>query len=395
NGLGFRISVHEDTDDDADVDSNDKWFHFAFDERWRMVATFREDDSDPKEQFVNHNAGADGLGGSSYIDLLAVRDKDANTAWTSASDGVLEERMCYCQNWRADVSAIVSSSGRMQEWVKYSAYGVPFGLPGGDTDSDGDCDGTDTTQVQNWIDAAQYHVRGDADLDGDVDADDKARIEALFEGITLGREHLGSIGNRVGAGGVEHDSAIPELRHIRRRVLHTGVGRWLTRDPLEYIEGLLLYQFVGGNPLVGLDPIGLYTYQECMAKAFQTRNEGLKECFKVMKTNLPTEVKLGKLASCLAGVSRRFAADAAACAFEFGLDPNEPIPITVPSPVPAPAPTPAATPLTNPAPAGTGPAPAGHALTPDAIIIIGACVAIVLAPEVVIIGCFIGAVAAY
>jgi hypothetical protein len=34
NGLGHRIAVHEDTDSDLDVDSNDKWYYDAFDERW-------------------------------------------------------------------------------------------------------------------------------------------------------------------------------------------------------------------------------------------------------------------------------------------------------------------------------------------------------------------------
>ena len=140
NGLGYRISIHEDTDDDGDVDAIDKWFHHAFDERWRWVATFREDDTDPKEEFLHHAAGLDGRGTGSYIDLVVLRDRDINSGWTSAADGTLEERIYYCQNWRADVSALVTDAGQMLEWVKYSAYGVPFGLPGGDADSDGDCE---------------------------------------------------------------------------------------------------------------------------------------------------------------------------------------------------------------------------------------------------------------
>jgi YD repeat-containing protein len=93
NGLGFMISVHEDTDTDGDVDANDLWYHHAYDERWRMLATYREDDSDPKEEFIVHDAGLDGMGRSAYINGLVCRDKDANTAWTAESDGVLEERL--------------------------------------------------------------------------------------------------------------------------------------------------------------------------------------------------------------------------------------------------------------------------------------------------------------
>lgn len=80
------------------------------------------------------------------IDLVVLRRKDANTAWTSASDGALEQRLYFCQKWRADVSALVSSAGAMFEWAKYCSYGIPFGLPAADTNSDGDCDASDVTQ---------------------------------------------------------------------------------------------------------------------------------------------------------------------------------------------------------------------------------------------------------
>ena len=173
NGLGHRIAEHVDTDDDGDVDASDKWYYFAYDEDWRWLATFREDDSDPKEEFVVQHAGLDGGGGSSYINGVVLRDKDANTARTDASDGTLENRVYYCQNWRGDVSALVTATGKMVEWVKYSAYGVPFGMPSGDADSDGDFDSADQTAIQGLIDTSSYEVRADQDLDGDVDTGDK------------------------------------------------------------------------------------------------------------------------------------------------------------------------------------------------------------------------------
>jgi hypothetical protein len=146
NGLGYRTGVHEDTDTDSDVDGSDLWYYSAYDERWRMVATYRSSDTDPKERFVHQQAGDGGFGGSSYIDLVAFREKDANTAWTSASDGTLEERLYYCQNQHADVVALITAAGGQREMDRYSAYGVPFGLPTGDCDSDGDCDVTDRTR---------------------------------------------------------------------------------------------------------------------------------------------------------------------------------------------------------------------------------------------------------
>ena len=41
NGLGYRIGVHQDTDLDGDVDTNDLWYYFGYDQRWRIVAITR------------------------------------------------------------------------------------------------------------------------------------------------------------------------------------------------------------------------------------------------------------------------------------------------------------------------------------------------------------------
>ncbi|MBI5283450.1 MAG: RHS repeat protein, partial [Chloroflexi bacterium] len=192
NGLGFKIAEHADTDTDGDVDANDKWYYDAFDEQWRQVSRFRESDPKPKEEFVAHAAGAGGHGASSYIDQVICRYKDANTAWTSASDEVLEERLYYCQNQHADVVAIVDPLEGLKEWVKYSAYGVPFGMPAGDVDSDGDCDQSDIDAIQQMIWLLQYDVRGDVDLSGALETSDKATLNSTYKGTTLGRSHLSS-----------------------------------------------------------------------------------------------------------------------------------------------------------------------------------------------------------
>src|SRR4029434_2303991 len=88
NGLGWRTGWHEDTDTDGDVDSNDVWYYQAYDERWRMLAVYRSSDANPKEEFVNHEAGLDGRGASSYIDAVICRNFDRSSVFTDASDGV-------------------------------------------------------------------------------------------------------------------------------------------------------------------------------------------------------------------------------------------------------------------------------------------------------------------
>ena len=262
NGLGYRIAVHEDTDTDSDVDGSDLWFYSAYDERWRMVATYRSSDTDPKERFVHQQAGAGGYGDSSYIDLVAFRAKDANTAWTSASDGTLEERLYYCQNQHADVVALITAAGGQREMDRYSAYGVPFGLPTGDCDSDGDCDTTDRNQVQTWINASnQYDVRGDIDLDGDTDSTDKTNLRDHFEGVTLGNKKLSvpAVSNSLGNIGYECFFDSPTIYVVRFRSLDAQLGSWISRDALGYVEGVSLYHALGDLPMVRQDPLGLYT----------------------------------------------------------------------------------------------------------------------------------------
>jgi YD repeat-containing protein len=258
NGLGHMIAVHEDVDINNVVDGDDPWYYPAYDERWRMVASFRNDDTAPKEEWVNQDAGLDGRGGSSYINGVVLRNKDANTAWTSASDGTLEERIYLCQNWRGDVSALVYANGDQVEQVRYSPYGTPFGLPGGDCDSDGDCDDGDTVdsdQVQAWINATAYDVRGDLDLDGDVDASDSSLLLSAYQAGALGFEQLSMVQNRQGLGGywATHAGTL-----ARNRVLSLSLGCWLSRDVYEYIDNYHLYAYVSSRPVQLVDPLGLY-----------------------------------------------------------------------------------------------------------------------------------------
>jgi len=55
NALGFRIGWHSDVTDsggggpDGTVDASDPWYWFCYDDSWRIVATFRAGDANPKE----------------------------------------------------------------------------------------------------------------------------------------------------------------------------------------------------------------------------------------------------------------------------------------------------------------------------------------------------------
>ncbi len=45
--------------------------------------------------------------------------------------------------------------------------------------------------------------------------------------------------------------------HYRHRTYDTYAGRFMQRDPLRYVDGMNLYEYVGSNPLINVDPSGL------------------------------------------------------------------------------------------------------------------------------------------
>lgn len=79
-GLGQRVAERTNADQDSSYGSAEPWWRLIYDDRWRVVMVFHESDGvdEPKELIVRHNAGSYGLGGSSYIDGYAVRERDEN-----------------------------------------------------------------------------------------------------------------------------------------------------------------------------------------------------------------------------------------------------------------------------------------------------------------------------
>ena len=139
---------------------------------------------------------------------------------------------------------------------RYSAYGVPFGLPEGDSNSDGVANATDRTIIQGWINTSHYDVRGDADLDGDVDSTDKTNIGNLGT-VTLGRGALSAsaVGNSFGCSG-NPTRLGNRVNEVRSRMLEIRLGAWMGRDPLVYIDAMSLYVASGSNPIIRNDPSG-------------------------------------------------------------------------------------------------------------------------------------------
>ena len=205
----------------------------------------------------------DADGGKRYIDSVMMR-ADSTLAWTDSAEdgGDVDRRVYYCQNWRADVSAIVNYNGtRVLEWVKYSAYGTPWCIAGSDVNADGVLDSNDDNEFLNLYNGSDAFA--DFDLSGTLaGADYTAFVADLNTGDSGGRGvqsrtgGTGALRNRIGYAGYHWDQAV-SLNHVRYRAYVPELGRWTTRDPAGYVDGVGLYLYVGAKPINSLDSFGL------------------------------------------------------------------------------------------------------------------------------------------
>jgi len=285
NGLGYRIGYQYDLDASFSIDTSnsnaDPWLYSIYDSSWRNVASvFAVDDGagtesgeylakaddEPRELFIWHTAGLNGRGTSSKLDDVILRDRDFNTTWGLAGDGVCEQRTYYAQNWRGDVVNTLDSTGARRETVRYSTYGVPFGIASGDVDGSGSVVAGDATainaQIGKTYGVSGYTVLLDVDLDGDVDINDW-NVANGQSGLTLGHGVQSDAptstngGNRIGYSGYGWDN-VPSKYHVRHRVYDPVRGRWSRRDPLGYVDSPTLYSYVNDRAMAFVDPKGRF-----------------------------------------------------------------------------------------------------------------------------------------
>lgn len=189
-------------------------------------------------------------------------DHDADETGTEEAPS-LEQRHYYCQNWRADVVAIISNDGKQMEQMRYSAYGTPYAIPYPDNNQDGFVDYFDVNPYVNAVNdhmsSGTYDVRHDANLDGTISFLDVSHFNGEYNkltGGTYGRDVQSAYGHEPGyAGYWRVDQA--QLSHVRNRWCDTGTGTWLSKDPAGYVDEGSLFAYVASQPLPHLDPLGL------------------------------------------------------------------------------------------------------------------------------------------
>ena len=131
NALGYRTGWRNPVNADGTVDNGAPWYWMVCNECWQHIATFRcptwaagtlgtSEDNYPKETFIHHEAGIDGLGGSSYIDGVILRDRDGGReVWQAAASATRGDRLYYLQNWRADTVLTMRDAGQVVDRLAY------------------------------------------------------------------------------------------------------------------------------------------------------------------------------------------------------------------------------------------------------------------------------------
>ncbi len=149
-----------------------------------------------KEEYLYHPV---------YIDAIALRVRDTD------SDGDIDELddpEYYTQDSNMNVTALLDASGAVLERYDYDAYGKV-----------------------TFLDASFQNPSGTSSHDNDI----------LFAGRRLDLE--------------------TQLYHFRLRQYHPTLGRFVSRDPIgvwgDPGNAGNAYAYVGGNPVNGLDPMGL------------------------------------------------------------------------------------------------------------------------------------------
>ncbi len=141
-----------------------------------------------------------------YVDAPVLRDEDTNSNGNCTDDGG-SERLYYTQDANFNTTALVNTSGTVVECYVYDPYGKVTIYNGG------------RTSTVSWTNSKKNAV--------------------LFCGYRYDPESV--------------------LYHVRNRVYHPTLGRWLQRDPLGYVDGMSLCEYVGGTPVGATDPSGQYT----------------------------------------------------------------------------------------------------------------------------------------
>jgi len=155
-----------------------------------------------------------------YVDAPIIRYRDGNV--NGELDDAGDSSLYYLHDANFNVTGLVDrAETAVVERYMYEPYGRATVLNGADDADEG---------VNDWS------------VDSDPDASDWSN-EILYCGYRRDAESA--------------------LYHVRHRYYHPTLGRWVSRDPVGYVEGYNLYGYVADDPVGYVDPYGLGFLKWC------------------------------------------------------------------------------------------------------------------------------------
>jgi RHS repeat-associated protein len=252
---------------------------FAYDALGRMITAYTRFDSDVNGDGETPRYYHDGgnvlmeyddsqtpvlqryyIHGTGYVDERAVMHDAAN-----------EADYYYTLKDLYSVDALINNRGHEVERVTYDAYGMPLmsSIHVADVDYSGTVNATDTAAVVANYGLSVGTVGPIYDIDGNgaINATDSGLVSAAY-GSAIGTARVSSVGNpylftgrRMHFFETEFTGLGPEantpIQYNRARHYDPQHGRWLQRDPIEYVDGMHLYEYGGSGPTAVVDPAGL------------------------------------------------------------------------------------------------------------------------------------------
>lgn len=254
------------------------------------VANFKWDALGRRIEFANHVTGqtqnyyydgenevvSDGwahwVHGLSYIDERVMMWTELKHIFGGISNFV-QRPYYYCIDRMYDVRALVDRAGGIVERYAYDPYGLPLVRESGcrgDMNNNGTVGGLDISPFvaarngSSWDPRADLNDDGSVDTTGDSDTAYNNKV-TYWSGSPTVAQAFSDVDNPFMFQGVPHfplDSsqsatvATLPLNHHRARFNDPVTGRWITRDPIGYVDGLNLYQFLYSKPTARLDYSG-------------------------------------------------------------------------------------------------------------------------------------------
>jgi RHS repeat-associated protein len=319
-GLGRRTSARYGLNPGQTTLADDAADVYLYDDAWRVVAVAEATPTVNagnvtgyatrlRERYVYaaNRRAADGGGG----DTPLGRELDLD------GDGVFDRQQFFLEDRQGSVVAVMErrdanadgtwdGEARLIARVAYTAFGEPEIYRPGDANRDGVVDAVDLTFFEGLYADLVADVPGsekyfwflDADRDGAVADGDPS---TTFADLTaFGATHAADVADEAVQGTIaEYLGALPlyagywwdpqvKLYHVRHRVYDPQAGRWLQRDPIGYKGGPNLYGYVGNEPWLFTDPMGLSIWsdiRDTIDQYIHEFTEGAKEVYDTVIAN--------------------------------------------------------------------------------------------------------------